>query len=171
VAYCLDANTFIEAKNRYYGFEFCPAFWDWLDREAENGKLICIDVIYNELLEEKDELSLWLRERKEGPLIRKADDVGTQSLYREIVNYVNRRRDHYQDAAIVEFLSGADPWLIAYAGAHGHIVVTQEVPAPESRRSIKIPDICNQFSIDWCSTFDLLKEMKARFILGGANND
>ena len=26
--YLLDANVFIEAKNRYYGFDFCPAFWD-----------------------------------------------------------------------------------------------------------------------------------------------
>lgn len=28
--YLLDANVFIEAKNRYYGFDFCPAFWNWL---------------------------------------------------------------------------------------------------------------------------------------------
>mgnify|MGYP006298525777 CR=1 FL=1 len=30
MAYLLDANVFIEAKNRYYGMDFCPAFWDWL---------------------------------------------------------------------------------------------------------------------------------------------
>lgn len=31
MAYLLDANVFIAAKNNHYGFEFCPAFWDWLD--------------------------------------------------------------------------------------------------------------------------------------------
>ena len=30
MAYLLDANVLIEAKNRYYGLDFCPAFWDWL---------------------------------------------------------------------------------------------------------------------------------------------
>ena len=26
--YLIDTNVFIEAKNRHYGFDFCPAFWD-----------------------------------------------------------------------------------------------------------------------------------------------
>jgi len=27
MAYLLDANVFIQAKNLYYGLDFCPAFW------------------------------------------------------------------------------------------------------------------------------------------------
>ena len=30
MAYLLDANVFISAKNLHYGFDFCPAFWDWI---------------------------------------------------------------------------------------------------------------------------------------------
>ena len=30
MAYLLDANVFIAAKNLHYGLDFCPAFWDWL---------------------------------------------------------------------------------------------------------------------------------------------
>lgn len=30
--YLLDADVFISAKNLHYGFDFCPAFWDWLIR-------------------------------------------------------------------------------------------------------------------------------------------
>jgi hypothetical protein len=30
MAYLLDANVFISAKNLHYGLNFCPAFWDWL---------------------------------------------------------------------------------------------------------------------------------------------
>ena len=29
MAYLLDANVFIQAKNLHYGLDFCPAFWDW----------------------------------------------------------------------------------------------------------------------------------------------
>lgn len=37
--YLLDANTYIEAKNRYYQMSFCPAYWDWLDQQFELGTL------------------------------------------------------------------------------------------------------------------------------------
>ena len=30
MAYLLDANVFIQAKNLHYGLDFCSAFWDWL---------------------------------------------------------------------------------------------------------------------------------------------
>ncbi len=30
MAYLLDANVFMQAKNLHYGLDFCPAFWDWL---------------------------------------------------------------------------------------------------------------------------------------------
>ena len=32
MAYLLDSNVFIEAKRLHYGFDFCPAFWDWIDQ-------------------------------------------------------------------------------------------------------------------------------------------
>lgn len=35
--YLLDANIFIEAKNRYYGLDFCPAFWEWLQEKNQMG--------------------------------------------------------------------------------------------------------------------------------------
>lgn len=30
MAYLLDADVFIAAKNLHYGLDFCPAFWEWL---------------------------------------------------------------------------------------------------------------------------------------------
>ena len=43
--YLLDANTYIEAKNRYYDMEFCPAYWDWLDQQFAMGVAGSIDMI------------------------------------------------------------------------------------------------------------------------------
>ncbi|MBN2353724.1 MAG: DUF4411 family protein [Spirochaetales bacterium] len=37
MAYLLDANVFMQAKNLHYGFDFCPAFWDWLTRKNAEG--------------------------------------------------------------------------------------------------------------------------------------
>ncbi len=32
MAYLLDSDVFIRAKRDHYGFDFCPAFWDWLEQ-------------------------------------------------------------------------------------------------------------------------------------------
>lgn len=39
MAYLLDANVFIQAKNLQYGFDFCPAFWDWLVQAHGKGRV------------------------------------------------------------------------------------------------------------------------------------
>lgn len=37
MAYLLDSGVFIQAKRRHYGFDFCPAFWDWLIHCNDTG--------------------------------------------------------------------------------------------------------------------------------------
>ena len=37
MAYLLDANVFISAKNLHYGLDFCPAFWDWIIATNASG--------------------------------------------------------------------------------------------------------------------------------------
>ena len=39
MAYLLDADVFIRAKNLHYGLDFCPAFWDWLIAGNAAGKV------------------------------------------------------------------------------------------------------------------------------------
>jgi hypothetical protein len=57
VSYLLDANVFIQAKNLHYGFDFCPAFWDWLVRENSNGLVFSIDKVATEIEAGRDELT------------------------------------------------------------------------------------------------------------------
>ncbi|MCQ3804422.1 MAG: DUF4411 family protein [bacterium] len=33
----LDANVFIQAKHSYYSFDLVPAFWSWLQSQADVG--------------------------------------------------------------------------------------------------------------------------------------
>lgn len=68
--YLLDANVFIEAKRRYYGFDFCPAFWDWLVRENAAGHVFSIDKVADELVRGDDELSTWAADRGQGFFLR-----------------------------------------------------------------------------------------------------
>jgi hypothetical protein len=63
MAYLLDADTFIQAKNLHYGFDFCPGFWDWIVRENTAGRVFSIEKVGDELEAGSDELADWTRAR------------------------------------------------------------------------------------------------------------
>lgn len=55
--YLLDSNVFIQAKNLHYGFDFCPAFWDWLVEQNRADKVTSIEKVADELQAGDDELA------------------------------------------------------------------------------------------------------------------
>jgi len=59
MAYLLDANVFIQAKNLHYGFDFCPAFWDWLIAENAAERVFSIEKVGDEVQAVQDDLSVW----------------------------------------------------------------------------------------------------------------
>ncbi len=63
MAYLLDANVFIQAKNLYYGFDFCPAFWDWIDQENRADRVFSIERVGDELAAGEDRLAEWAQEK------------------------------------------------------------------------------------------------------------
>lgn len=58
-------------------------------------------------------------------------------------------------------------YLVGEALALGYTVVTQELPSPSLRR-IKILDVCVGLGIRCVSPFEMLRNRRARFILGAA---
>jgi Domain of unknown function (DUF4411) len=63
MAYLLDANVFIQAKNLHYGFEFCPAFWDWVLAENAKASVFSIERVGDELEAGSDDLAAWAAAR------------------------------------------------------------------------------------------------------------
>ena len=63
MAYLLDADVFIRAKNLHYGFDFCPAFWDWLIQQNDESNVYSIEKVFDELLAVEDELAEWSGDR------------------------------------------------------------------------------------------------------------
>ncbi len=160
MTYLLDANVFIEAENRYYDFDFCPAFWDWLIHRQD---IVCsIDKVKEELLQYNDELTTWVKENIEHISFKPFDEEST-AHFKAINRWMEEQK--YKPAAIDKFRRDADYYLIAYAKAHGLTVVTQEVSAPHAKKIIKIPDVCEALRIECMNTFDMLKIEKARFVL------
>ena len=66
MAYTLDADVFISAKNFHYGFDFCPAFWDWLVQANEQKRVFSIKRVGGELKAGDDRLAEWASQRGDG---------------------------------------------------------------------------------------------------------
>lgn len=85
-------------------------------------------------------------------------------VFSEMVHWA-QDEEQFTDAAKAAFLSGVDGWLVAFAHANNRTVVTHEEYAPQIRKNVKIPNVCVEFSVPYCNTFDLLRAVKEQFIL------
>ncbi len=69
----------------------------------------------------------------------------------------------YFNQTKAKFATGADGWLVAYARVHGTNVVTNEQSAPESRKEVKLPDVCDQFGVRRDNMFAMLRALNIQF--------
>lgn len=163
MSFLLDANTLIEAKNRYYQMRFCPAYWTWLTRTKDAGRLASVESVGTELRRGNDELAQWAATQAD--LFLPESDEATQVAFGEIAGHVAGRATTMKPGALDEFLGGADPWLIAKARVTGQTVVTHERLDTVSRRKFLIPNVCLHYGVECINTFDMLDRLDARFIL------
>ena len=160
--YLVDANVLIEATNRYYSFSICPGFWDTLVWHADSGAVCSVDVVKRELLGGNDDLAVWVKNVAPAAAFHSTNDADVVAWYGRIANWV-QNEPQFRPEAKAEFMKAADPWLVADAGAHGMMLVTQETPEPMSRKKVKIPDVCRQFGVMWANTFEMLEDLGVAF--------
>jgi Domain of unknown function (DUF4411) len=161
MAYLLDSNVFIQAKNLHYGLDFCPAFWDWLIQRNTAKLVFSIEKVGDEIDAGDDALSEWASQR--GPaFFLKPDSAMLPSLGR-VSTWVTEQA--YEPAAVNTFLQVADYYLVAHALTHGHSLVTHEVPSASTKR-VKIPNACLGLGIKCMTPFEMLRREGARFVLG-----
>jgi hypothetical protein len=161
MAYLLDANVFISAKNLHYGLDFCPAFWEWIIANNASGVVFSIEKVGDEVLSLGDELSIWADARGASFFLRPSAEVFPALA--AVGAWANGQ--HYEPSAVSTFLQVADYYLVAHALAGRHTVVSHEVPSA-SKRKIKIPDACIGLGIKCMTPFEMLRRERARFVLG-----
>lgn len=153
--YVLDSNTFIDAKNRYYGFDIAPSFWKKLiENSPEN--ILTIKPIESEIMAGHDELSSWFEDNYTIHTYS-VDATEVQQAFAKISEHVTQNIQ-YKDSEKIRFLSKADPWIIAYAYVNNCVVVTHETLALGSKK-VKIPDICQFLNVQYINVFEMLREL------------
>jgi hypothetical protein len=157
--FCLDANVFIQAKNGPYAFDILPRFWSWLDEMIAAQTICSSSMVLRELEEGEDELARWAKERRDsGFFVSPSQEA--QSALADISAYVvsNFEPQHAQT-----FLDGADPWVIAQSKTDSSTVVTHEARAGLGSKKVKIPNICDAFSVPYTDLYGMMRVLGARF--------
>ena len=154
----LDANVLIDANRLYYPMDRVPEFWDWLIDMGGRGLIKIPAEVYDKVTESNDDLSQWLRHHRETLLHEEEVD---QSLLNQVVEqgYAPDLDDVEQEKL------NEDPFLVAYAlvDVQRRRVVTTERSRPSATRANrKVPDICDQFDVDHCDTFRLIRDLDFR---------
>jgi Domain of unknown function (DUF4411) len=159
--YLLDANVFIDGKNRHYGFDIAPGFWDWILQSHAARRVFTIKAVSDEITSGGDDLAVWMRGQPasfkltpsgadQGPLASLARWASTQT---------------FTPGAQATFLGAADYFLVAQAATLGYTVVTQEISEPARRNRVKIPDACNAIGASWMTPFDMLRAEGVRLVI------
>jgi hypothetical protein len=161
MAYMLDANVFIQAKNLHYGLDFCPAFWDWLVLKNSARQVFSIERVGEELQAGDDQLARWAAMC--GPAFFVGPDAAMLATLGQVSAWAAGQS--YDPAAVHTFLQAADYYLVAQALAHGHTIVTHEI-ASTSKKRVKIPDACIGLGVKCMTPFEMLRRERARFVLG-----
>jgi hypothetical protein len=160
--YLLDANVFIQASRQYYGFETCPGFWESLIKQHENNRVFSIKSIKAEITKGNDALKQWIESEAPDTFFKDNQDQLVSDCFKKIIQWV-QEKSQYQQEAIAEFASVADGWLIAYAKTYKLVVVTHETSESTRKNKVKIPDICQEFNVEYIDTFQMLRELGIKF--------
>ncbi|GAA3082947.1 hypothetical protein JOF29_004534 [Kribbella aluminosa] len=160
--YVLDANVFISAKNAHYGMDFVPGFWTWLRTAHASGVVCSVEAVRDELLDGADELADWVRTLPRSFFIS-VDAAALVELHK--LSAWSKQTPQYTQAAVATFLASADYFLVGQARALGFTVVTHEMPAPESKKRILIPNACDAVGASYCLPWKLLREQSVRLVV------
>lgn len=160
--YVLDASVFIEAQKNYYPFDICPGFWRALLRQYQAKRVCSIDKVRDELVNQ--DLRRWVRDDVPTTFFKGTADTKVIEAFAEMVNWVQDESQFAPQARAV-FAAVADGWLVAFARVNGFAVVTHEQYAPDVKSKVPIPNVCMEFEVEYCNTFDMLRDLKEQFVL------
>jgi hypothetical protein len=163
--YVLDSNFFIQAHRSHYPIDVATGFWNKVRQLADEGKIISVDKVQNELYDKNDALEQWCRKNLPVGFFKDTSVVMTE--YAQIIAWASSKFGHYLPQAINEFLDAdeADAFLVAYclANKNDRFVLTQEISEPRRQKKVKIPDVCIAFNVSYVNTIEMFRSLGETF--------
>jgi hypothetical protein len=82
---------------------------------------------------------------------------------KRLSNWVAHKDRKYTQAAQDEFFRITDYHIVAQAHSDSHCVVTLELPAPEAKKRIHIPDACRGLNVPYSEPFVVYRKLGLHF--------
>ena len=159
--FVLDTNIYVQANLGYYAPDICPSFWQVLLEAYRNGQVVSIDKVRDEIFRIDDNLAAWVRAEASAMFVS-SELQPVVGAFADMVAWVQQNQQ-FTPAAKAEFLDAADGWLAAYASVQDATVVTLETFDANIKRRVKLPNVCQQFQIEYIDTFEMLRRIGVRF--------
>lgn len=165
MTYLVDSSCFMTASQTSYPFDIAESFWIKMAELAQDHVFYSIDKVKNEIYTNLDELSNWCKENLPSDFFISTETEAVYERYGELVNWAQSKG--IKQSGVNKFIDDtkADIFFIAFCSLspHKYTVVTEEVPAPQSMRDIKLPDACAVYQIRCIKFVDMLRELKVKF--------
>ncbi len=163
--YVVDTNFFIQAHRAYYPLDVASSFWEKVKQLAEDGKIISIDKVKQEIYKNNDALKQWCKVNLPVEFFKDTSEI--MDIYSQVVGWAISRNDHYLPHALAEFLDveEADAFIVAFtlADNNNRIAVTQEISEPFRKSKVKIPDACMALNIQYVNSVDMFRLLQETF--------
>lgn len=165
--YLIDANILISAHRTTHPLDIHPTFWNKLKIILNRDDVLSIDKVKDEIFYFEDKLSIWCKENINKKFWSSTYDSINE--YGQIQSWAHS--NDYKENALREFanLKNADPFLVSYSLHQKNIkdqdvtIVTLEESAPESKKNIKLPEVCNQFNIPYINNNEFYRALQITF--------
>ena len=145
--YTIDTCSLTQMR-RVYPVDIFPAVWERMSQWADDGVIGSIELVYDELAAQDDEVLDWAKCHKH--IFTQLDEAVQEEGSRVLSTHSNlvdlKRRK-----------SGADPFVIGHAIVHGTTIVTEEKLVGPGTKLVKIPNVCQAYSVYCIKLLDLLR--------------
>lgn len=146
----------MDGWSRHYPPDVFPSLWEKVEELVNDGRFLISEEVYSELLRKDDDLAAWVKERKKLVL------VATCQKVQKSVSLLMQHPEHSKLVDVNRNRGQADPFVIAVAQVRDSQVVTGEI-FDLKRKNPRIPDVCHQLGVPWCSFLGIAKGEQWQF--------
>lgn len=153
--YLVDTN-FLGYLETHYPSDVFPSLWKRLEDVLFSSSVYFHEEVDAEMKRWAHPRLGWYLKHLDASQVLSPDQEELQA-YESVTQWAVEHRPAYKPAAVDEFLNAADSWLVASALRYKATIVTNEVPAPESKKKVKIPDAAAPFGVPCITALDFLR--------------
>lgn len=125
------------------------------------NRIFSTNRVQAELLRGEDALATWVTDELPDGFFLDDPTAVIVEEYAPMVAWV--ASSGFLPAARAKFATDADGWLVAMAKQATFCLVTHEARHPAAKARVPMPNVCEEFGVAYCNTFEMLREFSCSY--------